>query len=294
MRSIIAVKAHAGYIYFMHCEPHSSIQTVFARSATGYIGRELPPADQALAMDGLLWGLAEEICSPAYWAAQAWIWEVEAPDHYKLGRSLDEELIACLLGGYGIPAEVGLAAYERLRIVNAEDPAALRNEEVVLALLEEPLAVEGRSVRYRFAKQKAGYLAGSMRQLLQVDQEASDRDLRDALTALPGIGPKTASWIVRNWRDSDCVSILDIHILRAGRILRIFPESWSVERHYLQLEGAFLRFADAISVKASILDSVMWMNMRQLPAAIVRKLIDPDSVIPEPSRRAPMQFELAL
>jgi thermostable 8-oxoguanine DNA glycosylase len=278
----------------MHCEPHSSIQTVFARSATGYIGRELPPADQALAMDGLLWGLAEEICSPAYWAAQAWIWEVEAPDHYKLGRSLDEELIACLLGGYGIPAEVGLAAYERLRIVNAEDPAALRNEEVVLALLEEPLAVEGRSVRYRFAKQKAGYLAGSMRQLLQVDQEASDRDLRDALTALPGIGPKTASWIVRNWRDSDCVSILDIHILRAGRILRIFPESWSVERHYLQLEGAFLRFADAISVKASILDSVMWMNMRQLPAAIVRKLIDPDSVIPEPSRRAPMQFELAL
>lgn len=278
----------------MHCEPHSSIQTVFARSATGYIGRELPPADQALEMDGLLWGLAEEICSPAYWAAQAWMWEIEAPDHYKLGRSLDEELIACLLGGYGIPAEVGLAAYERLRIVNAEEPAALRNEEVVLALLEEPLAVEGRSVRYRFAKQKAGYLARSMRQLRQVDQEASDRDLRDALTALPGIGPKTASWIVRNWRDSDCVSILDIHILRAGRILQIFPESWSVERHYLQLEGAFLRFADAISVKASILDSVMWMNMRQLPAAIVRKLIDPDSVIPEPSRRAPVQFELAL
>lgn len=278
----------------MHCEPHSSIQTVFARSATGYISRELPPADQALAMDGLLWGLAEEICSPAYWAAQAWMWEVEAPDHYKLGRSLDEELIACLLGGYGIPAEVGLAAYERLRIVNAEEPAALRNEEVVLALLEEPLAVEGRSVRYRFAKQKAGYLAGSMRQLRQVDQEASDRDLRDALTALPGIGPKTASWIVRNWRDSDCVSILDIHILRAGRILQIFPESWSVERHYLQLEGTFLRFADAISVKASILDSVMWMNMRQLPAAIVRKLIHPDSVIPEPSRRAPVQFELAL
>lgn len=278
----------------MHYEPLSSIQTVFARSATGYIGRQLPPADQPLAIDGLLWGLAEEICSPAYWAAQAWMWEVEAPDHYKLGRSLNEELIACLLGGYGIPAEVGLAAYERLRVVNAEEPAALRNEEVVLALLEEPLDVEGRSVRYRFAKQKAGYLAGSMRQLPQVDQEASDRDLRDALTALPGIGPKTASWIVRNWRDSDCVSILDIHILRAGRILQIFPESWSVERHYLQLEAAFLRFADAISVKASILDSVMWMNMRQLPAAIVRKLIDSDSVIPEPSRRAPVQFELAL
>lgn len=279
---------------FMHSEPHSSIQTVFARVATGYIGRELPPADQALPLNGLLWGMAEEICSPAYWAAQAWMWEVEAPDHYKLGRSLEEELIACLLGGYGIPAEVGLAAYERLRVVNADDPGALHNEEVVLALLVQPLNVKGRSVRYRFAKQKARYLAGSMRQLLYVDQEASDRDLRDALTTLPGIGLKTASWIVRNWRDSDRVSILDIHILRAGRILQIFPESWSVERHYRELEGAFLRFADAISVKASVLDSVMWMNMRQLPAAIVRKLIDPGSLISEPRRRAPHQFELSL
>jgi hypothetical protein len=71
-------------------------------------------------MKGLVWGFAEEIGSPAYWAAQAWMWEVEAPAHYKLGRSLEEELMACLLGGYGIPAEVGLAAYERLRAVNAE------------------------------------------------------------------------------------------------------------------------------------------------------------------------------
>jgi N-glycosylase/DNA lyase len=278
----------------MHLDLQSSIQTVFARAATGYIGHELPPAGQALAMQGLVWGSAEEICSPAYWAAQAWMWEIEAPHHYKLGRSLEEEVIACLLGGYGIPAEVGLAAYERLRVVNAEEPTALRNEEVVLALLAEPLIVKGRSVRYRFAKQKARYLAGSMRQMLHMDQEASDRDLRDALTALPGIGPKTASWIVRNWRDSDCVSILDIHILRAGRILQIFPDIWSVERHYLQLEDAFLRFADAISVKASILDSVMWMNMRQLPSAIVRKLIDPKSVIPEPTRPETLQFELVL
>ncbi|WP_420024053.1 hypothetical protein ACN9JG_18775 (plasmid) [Cereibacter azotoformans] len=278
----------------MGSEPHSTIQTVFARSASGYVGRELPPAEQAIGVDGLVWGYAEEICSPAYWAAQAWMWEVEAPDHYKLGRSLEEELIACLLGGYGIPAEVGLAAYERLRAVNADEPAALRSEEVVLALLEEPLNVKGRLVRYRFAKQKASYLAGSMQQLLQVDKEAPDRDLRDALTNLPGIGLKTASWIVRNWRDSDCVSILDVHILRAGRILQIFPMNWSVERHYLQLEAAFLGFAGAISVRASILDSVMWMNMRQLPIAIVRRLIDPTFVAPEPSRRAPSQLELAL
>jgi thermostable 8-oxoguanine DNA glycosylase len=253
----------------------------------------LPSADQRLDINGLVWGFAEEIGSPAYWAAQAWMWEVEAPAHYKLGRSLEEELIACLLGGYGIPAEVGLAAYERLRAVNAESPCRLLDEEFVLELLADPLDLNGRLVRYRFAKQKSAYLAGSMRALRSLDREAPDRELRDALTALPGVGPKTASWIVRNWRDSDCVSILDIHILRAGRMLQIFPEGKSVERHYLELEAAFLDFAEAISVKASILDSVMWMNMRQIPAAILRRLADPSAEVFAP-KAEPVQLSLAL
>tara|TARA_R110002012_G_scaffold170538_2_gene335012 strand:+ start:829 stop:1563 length:735 start_codon:yes stop_codon:yes gene_type:complete len=244
-------------------------------------------------MKGLVWGFAEEIGSPAYWAAQAWMWEVEAPAHYKLGRSLEEELMACLLGGYGIPAEVGLAAYERLRAVNAESPCRLLDEESVLELLADPLDLNGRLVRYRFAKQKSTYLAGSMRALQSLDREAPDRELRDALTALPGVGPKTASWIVRNWRDSDFVSILDIHILRAGRMLQIFPEGKSVERHYLELEAAFLDFAEAISVKASILDSVMWMNMRQIPAAILRRLVDPSAEVFSP-KAEPVQLSLAL
>lgn len=277
----------------MHSNAPSSTQTVYARSEAGYVGRSLPSADQRLDINGLVWGLAEEIGSPAYWAAQAWMWEVEAPAHYKLGRSLEEELLACLLGGYGIPAEVGLAAYERLRAVNAENPCRLLNEESVLELLSDPLDLNGRLVRYRFARQKSAYVAGSMRALRCLSREAPDRKLRDALTTLPGVGPKTASWIVRNWRDSDSVSILDIHILRAGRMLKIFPEGKSVERHYLELEEAFLGFADAISVKASILDSVMWMNMRQMPAAILRRLADPSVEVFSP-KAEPVQLSLAL
>lgn len=275
----------------MHFRSPLSIQTVYARSDAGYIGRALPSAEQQLAINGLVWGFAEEIGSPAYWAAQAWMWEVEAPSHYKLGRSLEEELIACLLGGYGIPAEVGLAAYERVRAVNAEDPHCLLDEEVVLGLLKDPLELNGRPVRYRFAKQKSAFLAGSMRELRNLDQCAPDRELRNALTALPGIGPKTASWIVRNWRDSDCVAILDTHVLRAGRVLTIFPEGKSVERHYFELEEAFLDFAEAISVKASILDSVVWMNMRQMPAAFLRKLVDPSAEVFRSSIE-PVQLDL--
>jgi thermostable 8-oxoguanine DNA glycosylase len=194
------------------------------------------------------------------------MWELEAPDHYRLGMSLTEETLACMLGGYGIPAEVGLAAYARLR----KQPAnVLQDEERVLALLSEPLHVASRTVRYRFARQKAKRIAAAMRELPNIDEQLPDRALRDALTGLSGIGPKTASWIVRNWRGSDDVAILDIHILRLGRRLGIFDHSLRVERHYGSLEHQFLGFARALGARASMLDSVMWMTVRRMPARIL-------------------------
>ncbi|WP_051768223.1 hypothetical protein [Sphingobium sp. DC-2] len=217
----------------------------------------------------LRWGRAEEIGTPAYWTAQAWMWETEDPEHYRLGRTLREEMLACLLGGYGIPAEVGLAAYERLRTA---PPEMLEEEQAVLELLTVPLEVKGRSVRYRFARQKARHVALCVRGLTDIDVDAGDRDLRDALVGLSGIGLKTASWIVRNWRDSDEVSILDVHIIRACHSLGLFDAAWRVERHYAQMEAAYLAFAKAVGARASILDSVIWMTMRQLPQDIVAQL----------------------
>ena len=266
-------------IHFMHSNEPSSTQRAFARTAFGLVSHDVPPAHERIVGSELLWGAAEAICTPAYWACQAWMWETEAPDHYKLGTSLDEELLACLLGGYGIPAEVGLAAYARLRVEVGADQFSLDDPDRVFTLLAEPLSVGGRTVRYRFAKQKSRYVSACMKALRSIDRTLPDRELRDRLTEMPGIGLKTASWIVRNWRGSDDVSILDIHILRAGRILTIFPEDWDVQRHYRQLETAFLDFATAISVRASILDSVMWMNMRQLPNDMIRGFSAKEEVV---------------
>lgn len=224
----------------------------------------------------MLWGRHEELCSPAYWAGQSWVWQQTRPDHYRLGRSLEEEILACLLGGYGIPAEVGLAAYRRLRTVLQADPQRLLDADAVGALLAEPLTIGDRKVRYRFHAQKARFVAASFRALDAIDREAADRALRDELTSLPGIGLKTASWIVRNWRGSDEVAILDVHILRAGRNLGIFPAELVVERHYRELERKFLAFAAQIGARASTLDSVMWMTMRQIPAHLLRQM-SPDA-----------------
>lgn len=222
----------------------------------------LPAASQRLARTGLEWGDACSLMTPAFWAVQSWMWQLEEPEHYRLGRTIEEEVIACLLGGHGIPAEVGLAAYHRLRHVWRRSPERLKNADDVAHLLADPLEVGGRAVRYRFVAQKAQYVSQALQRLPEIDMDQSDRELRDALCTLKGVGPKTASWIVRNWKGSDEVAILDIHLLRACRELGLFGPELGVERHYYEIEAAFVNFALDIGAKASILDSVIWMAFR--------------------------------
>lgn len=83
---------------------------------------------------------------------------------------------------------------------------------------------------------------------------------RDDLMRIPGIGPKTASWITRNWLGSDDVAILDIHIIRAGLLIGLFDRGQTVPRDYSAMEERFLSFARALNVRPSLLDAVMWRN----------------------------------
>ena len=211
------------------------------------------------------WGSFDELLTPAYWKGQAWQHErLGTYDDSRLGRSLPEELAACVLGGHGMPAELGLAAYRRL-----QDRGLLVTVPTISALeaaLSEPFENgKGGTRRYRFPRQKARYLAGCLRAIRDVEPPASDVALRNLLLNLPGIGLKTASWIVRNHRGSDAVAIIDVHILRAGRHVGLFPDSWRPQQHYLQLECAFLEFSAALGVRASVLDALIWDYMRRLP-----------------------------
>jgi hypothetical protein len=265
------------------------MQQISMLTASGFAIRSIPAPDQSIGIGRIRWGRYEQICTPAYWASQGWMLEMDEPEHYRLGETLAEETLACLLGGHGIPAEIGLAAYRRLLGVLRADRDALKDQAGVERLLRDPLLLNGRQVRYRFAAQKARYVAAAMAALEDIDDGIGDRALRDALVGIPGIGPKTASWIVRNWRGSDEVSILDIHILRAGAILGIFRKEWRVERHYLLLEAAYLEFARRIGIRASILDSVMWESMRSIPAGIVKSMLGKAD---EPRRRRGNASEL--
>lgn len=124
-----------------------------------------------------------------------------------------------------------------------------------------------RQVRYRFAAQKARFLAAALPEVQAPPAFKTGRQLRDWLVKLSGVGPKTASWIARNWKDADDVAILDIHIMRIGQVLGLFPRELTVERHYSELEALFLQFSEALDVRASELDAVIWYEMASSPKA---------------------------
>jgi N-glycosylase/DNA lyase len=228
---------------------------------------ELPHEDEEL-LPGIKWGSLETFPTPAYWAYQVFARRLKANQvQSRLGATFKEEVAACLLGGHGIPSSVGLAAFQQLKAVGLLNSRP--SQEEVHSHLSKPIDLNGQLIRYRFARQKAKYLSAALEVL---DSHSIDgiaaRDLRDWLVLIPGIGMKTASWIVRNWLGSDDVAILDIHVLRAGKIAGFLKRGLTVERHYLELENQFLDFSRALGVRASELDAVIWYEMASSPSAV--------------------------
>lgn len=233
-------------------------------------------------MPGVRWGAYEHALTPAFWVSRAWL-EGEPTGGFNLGRTLTEEVVICLLGGHGAPAEVGLAASTRVIAALREESTSSLSRERAEELLRAPLDVRGKQVRYRFASQRAKYLAGTLPGLALIDEDnLSDVELRDALCVLPGIGPKTASWIVRNQRGSDDVAILDVHIVRACRYMGVFPSDADPARKYFDLEQRFLEFCSRVDARASLVDAVMWSTMRELSQPLMKLLVDRISPIGEP------------
>lgn len=248
------------------------MQQVIALVASQPIFLELPDPE-AEVMTNVRWGRFEDVLTPAFWAAQAWMDPAGADGEFSLGRSLVEELVACLLGGHGAPAEIGLAAFQRV-VDHLRDHGPDLSEATASDLLSKPLTVNGRSVRYRFANARARYLASSLRELPSIrENELDDVDLRNRLCLLPGVGPKTASWVVRNRRGSDQVAILDVHIMRACTMMGVFQKDANPARGYLDLEGKFLTFCKSVGVRPSVMDAIMWRTMRNVSPALMDILL---------------------
>lgn len=240
------------------------------------------PSPMAEVVPGVRWGRFEDFFTPAFWVTRSWIDGPGSPmAQYAIGRSLREEVVACLLGGHGMPAEIGVAAFRRLRdrglLTGVVDHAAI--EEA----LAEPMEIGGRRVRYRYPRTKAEFVASALRRLEEGTAPMNSAVmLRNWLMTFSGIGYKTASWITRNVTHSDEVAILDIHVVRAGLLMGLFLPGCSVQRDYLEMEKQLVDFAQAAGLRLSTFDSVIWCYMRHfgtMALEILRKTAESEQAV---------------
>lgn len=214
---------------------------------------------------GVIWGRPEWVPSPAYWAILAATADEAQHGFSDKDLTLAEEVGFCLLGGYGITAELNKAYFDLLRDEGVFEVDSFWSAEGIESLLRQPVQVDGRARRYRFPVQKSARISHALKQIkVMTPQLDNHLAFRRDLMAIPGIGPKTASWIVRNWLGSDEVAILDIHVLRAGELIGLFDRYYKLPRDYERLERRFLDFCDALEVPASLMDAIIWTEMREL------------------------------
>lgn len=249
-----------------------AMQRAFLELDPTLVVLQLPEPEQEV-LPGVPWGSVEAFPSPAYWAYQVLARRMlGASVQNRLGSTLREEVAACLLGGHGIPSEVGVAAFEHLRGSGVFAGAA-PSEAEILRLLSAPLTIARRACHYRFAQQKSRHLAQVLERLDKEEPPAhSGRVLRDWLLGSGGFGLKTSSWVARNWLGANDVAILDIHIHRAGVMAGFFDSGSRIEKDYLAMEQQFLQFSRNLGVLPSELDAVIWREMKSAGPAVQRLL----------------------
>ena len=253
------------------------------------VSRELPDATEQI-LSGVTWGESWRTFTPAYWVAQMWMSGIDQKpvSPFSATGTLEDEITFCLLGGFGITAELAAAAFDACSAAGlVSDRCA--DAAAWSSVLRQPLDQGGRTVRYRYPNQKAVYLASAMRALLQgrIDT-SSGKALRDSLLGIQGIGPKTAGWIARNVLDTDDVAILDIHIVRAGQLCNLYSFEQKVERDYFAMEARFLALCQGLGVRPAMLDCIIWTEMREL-GPVVHQALDRRRGAPMPpvDRSAP-------
>ena len=248
-------------------------QTCTAIIGDKYHDLVLPGPDDYV-LEDITWGRFDSFFTPAYWAIQAWLSDnTQKYSNYKLGDTLLEEVVACLLGGYGIPSEVGLAMFKMVKKSGILNRRHVTDDEVH-SILKEPIEIGNKHVTYRFHNIKSKYISHAINFINQNDIPTyTGKKFRDWLSDnINGIGPKTASWITRNWLSSDDVAIIDIHLKRAGLFSGYYKQKDIETDDYFEMEEKFLSFASAITVRASILDTIIWSQMKMAgPTAVHKK-----------------------
>ena len=186
-------------------------------------------------------------------------------------HEVEDELLFCLLGGFGITFEHGQSAYVTIRQLR---PFSIdwKNEQLFEAILSslmrpqfEPRRRDGSLRRYRFPKQKASVIVKARQWVHAQDpldkrliQLGSPKDRRRFLSECPGMGFKSASWLLRNLGLGGELAIIDVHVLRALLDSRRIPQDVQIPKDYEIAEEAFLAWCDELDAPAAAFDLFVW------------------------------------
>ena len=181
-------------------------------------------------------------------------------------QQLRRELLFCLLGGHGITYELNVSAVQVLLRVGIWDH--LTDPPWIAEQLRRPqfrpLRCDGTLRCYRFPNAAAARIStafswvaaqGTIVSGLRAARTSAER--RRWLCTCPGIGAKTASWLLRNSGWARDVAVLDIHVLRAlqdgGRL-----DAVRLPRDYDAAERVYLTWAEDLDASPAALDLFLW------------------------------------
>lgn len=187
-----------------------------------------------------------------------------------------DEFFFCLLGGYSIPYELNKSAYLVLKekgCFNTDLPWERESEMGQLIANElckpqfSPLLSNGQKRRYRFPNKKATIIAQAGHWLKMtcnfeldtlLDGCETPKNKRTVLLQCPGLGYKSASWLLRNIGMGSNLAILDVHVYRTLREFRIIPDELNIPADYLEIEKMYCHACHSIGADTELMDLIIW------------------------------------
>ena len=182
----------------------------------------------------------------------------------------ERELLFCLLGGFGISFELALSATTKLSELDPFAPfwsEADILDRICYELSQrqfEPRSASGSLRLYRFPNRKARLIVEARQWLVAngpVHRTLADiqgeQEKRRLLCQCPGLGPKSASWLLRNLGMASRLAILDVHVIRALQAAGMITNE-TLPRDYESVEAAFVAWCDQLGAPPAAFDLFVW------------------------------------
>lgn len=192
-----------------------------------------------------------------------------------------DEFFFVLLGGFGISYELNLSG---LQILKQQDlfNETFYQEKNTLNIIEEkirgqfskkqfsPATSNGQLRKYRYIETKPKTISNACYwlwencewELHEKLQTLNSCESRMWLCNCPGIGMKSASWLLRNTGFSEDCAVFDVHIIRFLSYLGFPTHEPLTEKIYLKLEDGLRKVCSSIGVSLGKMDYLLWLLSR--------------------------------